>query len=262
MNGWDVKIFSKKRRSEMFGAQYLHRPILGLIEPEAEMLLRYKMKGRLEDYRGKVYGDNGNGPESDFEVSPMTFGKPHRVWDIRSAYYAAWNLYSDLIVDVPNIGPDFLGVAVFADGPPANDALDVSKFDLIVSTIPAPSLCYRPESHFFKSQKVWAIGDAPERGIFCPVKTPDFTVIYDATRDTGWYRASNVFGYRTAEWPEDRKPPLQTASEVIKPIKTSCDCFLNPKDHGFRLVRAGRYGEWKKGILAHHAFEKIEEIAK
>jgi len=63
--GWRVKLFSKKRRSEMFGAQYLHSPIPGLSDPDAFSLVEYVLQGSADDYRSKVYG-----PKSRVEVSP------------------------------------------------------------------------------------------------------------------------------------------------------------------------------------------------
>ena len=39
-----------------------------------------------------------------------------------------------------------------------------------------------------------------------------------------------------------------------KPIATNCDCFPN-------VIRAGRFGTWKKGVLTHDAmFNTLREL--
>lgn len=226
--GYDVTIFSKNRRSEMFGAQYLHAPIPGLDGADAPIDIQYTLIGTPEEYKHKVYGERSVG-----YVSPEKLLGQHRAWDIRRAYYDAWTSYSGLIKDT-TIDYDWL-------------ADEVGRYDLMVSTIPATSLCY--QGHYFASQDIWAIGDAPERGIFAPVLVANNSVVCDGTKERGWYRASNVFGYKTAEWPEGSKPPVSDVARVAKPIGTNCDCWA---EAGVR--RAGRYGEWNKGALSHSGY--------
>jgi hypothetical protein len=236
----------------MFGAQYLHTPIPGLTDGQEPVKISYKLLGSVEDYRRKVYG------KRPIEVSPESLEGEHEAWDIRRAYHRAWQMYGQDVVPIPDITPEFLGLLRWRRGgpevQPAN-VLQVGRYDLILSTIPANRLCYHQDEHSFPSQIVWAIGDAPERGIFCPIRSaPDNTVICSGERDTGWYRVSNVFGYFTAEWPEGKRPPISNVAPVEKPIGTDCDCFLTCwKDT--RFIRAGRYGPWTKGYLSHHAYE-------
>jgi hypothetical protein len=227
-----VTIFSKKRRSEMFGAQYLHRPIPGLSDFPAVHSIEYKLLGSVDEYRRKVYGDRA------VKVSPEMLPEVQDAWDIRSAYYKAWALYADRIQNV-EISPGWLGTV----GP---------QFDKLVSSLPSPVLCH-DESHKFNSESVWAIGDAPERGVFVPISVDRFTVLLNGHSDTGWYRASNVFGYQTVEWPAGRKPPIEGVAPVTKPISSDCDCFPN-------VVRVGRYGTWTKAVLVHTAFQIADKI--
>lgn len=230
--GWDVQIFSNKRRSEMFGAQYLHRPIPGLISATGGITVHYRLTGPVSGYRSKVYGTR-----SGVSVSPETVEEAHSAWDIREAYYNAWSMYADLI-EPTDISANWL--RSFYNG---------SDYNYLISTVPAPLLCSN-SAHSFDSQMVWAIGDAPERGIFCPVtEAKPFEVICNGWRDVGWYRNSNVFGYRTAEWGGARKPPLEGIAAVEKPLSTNCECLPE-------ITRLGRYGEWRKGVLSHEAYEK------
>lgn len=230
-----ISILSRKRRSEMFGAQYLHDPIPGLSEEEG-ISVRYSLQGRLEDYAAKVYG----GKVNPSITSPGVLGEEHTAWDIRKAYYHAWEVYQDRITDV-RIHPSMLPEII--DG-----------FDLVVSTIPARDICKDLLGHHkFEVQKVWAIGDAPERGVFCPITVPSFSIVCNGNPSPRWYRASNVFGYRTAEWPEGPKPPVDNVASVEKPISTNCDCWL-----GKNFMRAGRYGTWTKGVLSHQVYADIK----
>lgn len=237
--GWGVDIYSRKRRSEMFGAQYLHQAIDGLSASTDWVNLTYELRGTNEGYAQKVYGHQ----EVDF-VSPQQFLGGSVVWDIRAAYYRAWELYGTRVIDT-NITPAY--VKAMLDG----------EYRHVISSLPATNLCDNP-SHQFSAQRVWSMGDAPERGQFCPVTVMKNMVVCDGTPDTGWYRASNIFGYSTVEWPESRKPPIPGVAEVLKPIATTCTCY----DKWDKYVRVGRYGTWTKGTLSHHAFVTAQGLAE
>lgn len=232
----EVVIVGKKRKSEMYGAQYLHMPIRGY-SPDTGFEVKYLLLGSAEEYRRKVYGD------ARVSVSPEDLAENHEGWDIRSTYDRLWLRFSDRIQNV-----------VFNSGMEVNMYLEVIRanehiagVNHFISTIPAPLLCVNP-AHAFPSQNVWAIGDAPERGVFCPITQADLnTVLCSGTKDNSWYRTANILGYRTAEWPENKRPPLSDVSLVRKPINTNCDCL--PFVH-----RMGRYGKWQKGVLSHEAY--------
>lgn len=250
--GWEFDIFSKRRRSEIYGAQYLHSPIPGLPEDKGEV--RYVFDGgSVEDYLMKVYGSLP--PFGEVQWAQSTLSEdPRPAWDLRGAYHAAWDLYVDRIRDV-EISPAWLLGGCGADG------VSLSDYSVFISSVPADTLCRAPSRpdlvpHQFRSQRVWAIGDAPERGVFCPVSVPNGIITYNASRDVGWYRASNVFNYKTAEWPESRRPPIEGVAAVSKPLNTSCNCWL---DHP-RFIRVGRYGSWDKTQHVHHAYQRTLEL--
>lgn len=237
-SGWKVNIWSKKRRSEMYGAQYLHAPIHELAKRETTVT--YVLVGTEEQYRQKVYGER----IVDF-VSPQKLAGVHSAWDIRAAYYDAWDRYHNLVANCP-------AKLTFGDLHSWEREIR-SKYQLVISSIPARSLCGSP-SHFFGAQAAWAIGDAPERGIFAPFSVAANSVVCDGTRDRGWYRASNVFGYRTVEWPEGKRPPVEGATLIEKPISTNCDCLP-------WIERVGRYGTWSKGEFSHDAYYRSLRLA-
>lgn len=246
-NGWAVEIYSKSRKSHMFGAQYLHAPIPGLTQEDAEPVnLTYRLTGDLDGYRQKVYGLN------EVATSPELLDKEHLAWDIREAYDAAWERYGPLVND-KQVTPEFLGMHNFSDASAESwksDQLVMGAFDLVVNTIPLPALCY--QRHQFHSVMVWAMGDAPSHGQYVPYRPRPNTVECNGLPDTGWYRAANVFDHATMEWPWGKKPPLPGVAEVTKPLYSTCDCYQH--EYPVPFINLGRYGAWRKGILSHHAY--------
>lgn len=238
-NEWQVSILSRKRKSDMFGAQYLHKPIPGLTF-KSPRLLSYQLDGTLEGYAVKVYGGKVK-PEA---VSPASLVGEHHVWDIREAYDNAWDKFESRITDTTIERRQVIAA--------------LQGFDTVVSSIPLPPICLSPETHRFPFETIWAIGDAPERNQLCPVRVHPFTVECNGKENPSWYRASNIFGYCTAEWPEgDFKPPVEGIARVRKPLSNTCDCY---KDSG--LIRVGRFGTWTKGVLSHQAYEVARERAR
>lgn len=237
MWGHDIKIVSRKRKSEMYGAQYLHREIPDL-DCGRPALIDYVLQGTADGYRRKVYGPNYTG-----SVSVEDLEERHTGFNIRKAYDDLWDMYGQYVVDERIDGKDLV----------AGGKLAELGANLVISSIPLPLLCMKQEEHGFQSQEIWAIGDAPERGTFDPVKAaPTNSVVCNGEPDVGWYRSANVFGRSTTEWATRRKPPYEAVAQVVKPLKTNCDCHPD-------MMRIGRYGKWQKGVLAHTAFYDVEE---
>lgn len=231
--GYDVTIYSKCRKSEMYGAQYLHAPIPLLTPSDEEPVdLQYKLEGSAAEYREKVYGS------IPVKVSPEALTMHHQAWDIRAAYDAGWNMYSSIVTDTL-ITPEWMTSG------------ELDQYGTVVSSVPLPTLCEAKDAHEFHAARIWAMGDAPRRGQYAPYRPPVATVECDGTRDRGWYRASNIHGHVTVEWPYAKKPPLPGVAEVIKPIYSTCDCYMRKP---WRFVKVGRYGVWSKGVLSHQAY--------
>lgn len=233
ITGKTPAIASKPRKSELFGAQYLHGPIPGLEATKvAGTRIDYTLQGDTDSYRTKVYGELWHD-----KVSPEDLVGNHFAWDIRSAYDELWRRYGQDVID--------LQLQVRGEQDAQSIRSVAESVDLVVSSVPKPILCYNPQ-HVFSSQTIWAAGDAPERGRECPVRVHENTVVCNGNQEPSWYRASNVFGYATAEWPENSKPPV-SVSEVKKPLFNMCDCWPE-------IVHVGRYGTWEKGVLSHEAY--------
>ena len=230
--GAHVAIYSERRKSPLYGAQYLHAPIPGVTEREDRVTVDYLMRGAPEEYRSKVYGAMWDGT-----VSPEDLSERHEAWDIRNTYDRLWKMYHEYVMDVRL---DAAGLDMLHRN---------EEVDLIINTVPLNVLCR--STHSFESTQVWAAGDAPDLGVYvgdmyhCP---PD-TVICNGNESPAWYRMSRIFDHTTIEWPLHANPPVQTAAKVTKPTRHNCDCWP-------AMLKVGRYGSWEKGVLSHTAYNK------
>jgi hypothetical protein len=132
----------------------------------------------------------------------------------------------------------------------ASQSKVLSQYDHVVSTIPAPSVCEHPaftrsmSGHMFASHTVKAVGSV------MPYPVDANYVVCDGTSETDWYRNAVVFGYQTTEWPRKQRVDAVT---VRKPLFNECDC--HPE-----VIRLGRYGAWRKGILVHNVYEDAVKL--
>lgn len=230
--GIRVEIISNNRKSHMFGAQYLHKPIPGL-DPGEARTITYRLQGSIKEYRAKVYGMG-----TDVEVSPDTLEENHQAWDIRLAYNQLWDRYRNLI-RAENVTPSWM--------------MDNAMLRPMISSIPMPSICFG--NHVFTHADIFSAGEAPELGVWIPAiqDIPEDTVVCNGLAEPSWYRASRIFGRGTIEWPYLTEHGY--GAKVSKPITNSCDCWPN-------VLRVGRYGKWEKGVLVHHAYEEALEWLK
>lgn len=234
--GHDVSIVSANPRpSSMFGAQYLHAPIPKATDGSPRVYVSYKLEGSIEGYRRKVYGALG----ADLVLSPDALAESHSAWDIRYTYNRLWEMYGDRVsgwyVDANNI--DFIK----------------PEWDLIISSIPKISLCSSNFACNFKTVEVWASGEAPELGKRLDIECPDNTVICNGRDIPQWYRVSNIYGRKTIEWGFAEGVGLEETNGAVlvqKPISNNCECHDD-------ILYVGRYGKWKKGVLASDAFDTV-----
>jgi hypothetical protein len=244
--GYHVDIYSaagedgQPKKSELYGCQYLHESVpdsLPISIPLPPQQVAYGLVGSSTGYREKVYGRDYTGIVSPDEYGPT---EHHYAWDIRKVYDWLWGRWLDSIAPLSLSSaemPNFLGTSARR----------------IFATVPAPALCMN-EEHKFPYARIWAFGEAPGRR--SPIPVAPFTVVCNGDAGTGWYRAANVFGYTTVEWPAARKPPIDGVAPVFKPLMTDCDCW---QTRNRRVVRLGRFGQWRKGVLVHQAYREAQE---
>lgn len=246
---WDGKFALASKgpyQSALYGCQYLHRPLPLISPPEPETQVQYVLNGTKAGYRRKVYGAGYNGP-----VSVETFTGRHDAWDLRRAYSRLWKRY--IVEAGGEDGP--MPIVISPERLAGMSDVLRETYDMVISTVPAPNLCTKPDQHSFNSQRIFAIGDAPELSVSIPIELPDDNVICNGDPDVSWYRASRIFGHGTVEWSGEKKPPYEGVKAVDKPLWTDCDCFP-------WLHRLGRYGSWRKSVLVHDVFEQAELLMK
>lgn len=241
-NGWSIAIFSAKRKSQLYGSQYLHAALPGIHRPDDAEEVMYITRGTPEDYRRKTHGKAWDGV-----IAPEDFETNHKAWNIREAYDRLWQLYSDDVMPLE------------IDGNVANldAAVKLDRFDLVVSSLPRTVWTRgAPDSmEKFVSSRGWALGDAPEDGKFVPYRTPNNTIICDGTDEYSYNRLSKVFGYTTVEWPEHVTPPIPGVASITKPLRYVPGTG-QPAD---QFIHVGRYGTWTKGVLVTDAFDEVDK---
>lgn len=234
--GYRVSVFSVKQKSRTLGAQYIHEPIPGVTPSEPDGKVRFTYWGDSAVYARKVYGDPGA------ETSWGSFGGLMDAWSMTTVYDVLWELWEPHIKDKP-VKPEEIGLAL-------------GVFDHVISTIPLPTICRA--GHSFPYAHVWASARARREAF-------DNEIIYNGLPGDDWYRSSWLFGMGSTEWPGSCYDPASAGNAsagrdgalvpLRKPLRNDCDC-------NSRLIRAGRFGRWEKGVLAHHAYYETREALR
>lgn len=227
--GHDVQIFTKTHKpSPMGGSQYIHTDIQGVTPADPDGSVVFHKAGYAEGYAHKVYG-SPDAPTS---------------WDIfPTGSYPCWNL-SRVYERLHRRWLDKISI-VDIDRRWLDDFESIDMFGLTMSAIPANVLCTNPMHKFPYAEVGFEPHNHADRAL------GDNYIYYSGDERDPWYRSSYIFGrgfweYGINSLPTDRKRDIFLG---IKPLDTDCDC--RP-----RIVRVGRFGEWKKGKLVHHAFQK------
>lgn len=211
------------QKSRLSGATYLHEAIPNLTSIEPDDSVRFVKIGTKSGYALKVYGSN----YADCSWDKFDEGE-HPCWALQPVYDDLWARFHHITVP-QQIGPV-----------EAQDIVD--SFPLVISTISATALCC--EGHDFPRREIWITDDA------IPEVTSDPCILYDGRIGTPGqrYRSARIFGHDSTEYMQE----VAGSRAGIKPMATNCDCFPT-------ILRAGRWGEWKPGILVNHAFAKVSQ---
>jgi hypothetical protein len=226
--GRPLSVHSSPQKSQLGGAQYLHYSVPYLTPVEPERVITNRLTGTPDQYKYKVYGIDPMKVPTHVSAMEITDGEQIGVWDLSKAYNTLWDWFEGSI-NSATVTPQWLDE-------------HANEFELVISSVPAPALCRRPDIHRFTYQEVWV---DPNPALFLP----EDTIQYNGDNEPSWYRASNIGGTAGGtEWSANgRKPPLPGLVLIKKPITHNCDCFPD-------VFRVGRYGQWMKGVLTHDAF--------
>lgn len=253
VSGISFRIFSKKRKSFLFGSQYLHEPIPELIEESEGRPVRYINVGTPEEYRRKTHGKWWDGI-----IAPEDFETEHTAWNIREAYDRLWIKYGRGVNDAVVVDG-----ALLVDG--VNWMKEIAAHDLVISTVPRN--LWAVEGDEFRYSEGWALGDAPEHGVFVPYDLTDNTIICDGSAEVHYNRLSKVFGYTTVEWPAHTDmnvaaDGLPKPSKFIKPLAFVPSTIRENQTSNW--LHVGRFGAWRKAVLVtdawHDTNKALEEL--
>lgn len=206
-------------KSRIGGATYLHSAIPDVTRPEPDAMVRFTKVGTARVYALKVYGDPNH------RTSWEKFRSEHPGWALQPVYDDLWRRYSDRIIPMTvnhEVVKDFL-----------------TSHPMVISTIPPSSYCLNPE-HRFPSKPIWTLDHSmPE--------VDENEIVYDGRLSCAYYRSSKLFGFGSTEMTTN---VMGVARKGYKVMETDCDCFPD-------MMRVGRFGKWKPGVLVNHAFQEV-----
>jgi len=230
-SGYEIVLFSTMKKSTLHGAQYLTSLPDKLDFPVHEISV--EVQGTVAEYGEKIGG---------FDFPPRGSTR-EQVYDIRLMYDILWNQYCGKIIETTFTRHTF---------GPAVQVL-VEEFDIVFSSIPLADVCEN-KNHTFEKYQTFVSTDDPNLGTKSPVRPAEDTVIYAGGESPAWFRASNLFGYCSVEWPAlgRKKPPLSNVVMLDRPIRTDCTCFPS-------MVRIGHDGEWTQGVSPMDAYGKAKQ---
>jgi hypothetical protein len=226
--GCEATLYAPEIRDGFLGAQVLHRGIPGLTGVFADAVVHIAKWGQEPVYRQKVYGSvDLDGPTS---------------WDEYQGTLAVWNMteINRRLLEI------FRSKIVNRYVKPAHVPMILREYDAVINTAPAKVFCEYPGLHVFPDVQVTILlgaadGVAPNQ------------IVYNGTQHDSWYRSSRLFGFDSTEWGYTGDTE---AGHIRKPLWTDCNCHLSA-----RYFRAGRYGKWQKGVLAHDGYETGMEVS-
>lgn len=231
--GYEVVIMSKKAKSIIYGAQFLHQAIPGLTSREPDGEVTVVKIGNGQGYAKRVYGD----PETPTSWT-LIDETALPAWELQRAYDRAWDKFEPLITDIVLDAAEVQGMTAY--------------FPIVISTIPLWSICYG--KHMFSSVNIHVARRSFGRDVNTVVarrQLPDNYIIYNGDfAYKGWYRTSVIFGHGATEvaCSETPRHSIFEDSQVgFKVEGHDCDCHPN-------LHKVGRMGTWKRGVLTHHAY--------
>lgn len=221
--GLEPVVFSKDAEpSPRAAATFLHRAIPELTRDFPDDYIRFIKRGDAHGYAQKVYGD----PEAP--TSWAKFGEQAQpAWQLSPVYADLWDRYGGEVRECEITARRAVALA--------------EDFPAVINTAPAPAICFGDCD--FPSRQIW-IREGAEIG------TPRNSMVYSGSPLDAWYRSSDLFGVESAEYGHF----VRDARRGMKVLPTNCRCHPT-------IIRAGRWGTWRPGVLLHQAYEVAEANA-
>lgn len=227
-NGHRPHIFSIKHKSVVHDDMFLQKPLPGHHTPVSR--INYLGLGTREGYAAKLYDD----PQAPVSWDTVKWGVQDAWW-LAPIYDLLWDRFKSRIR--PGAVDGTVATVLTGD------------FPLVISTIPAIQLCQRMNEHLFVSKPVWlARSRSDHLGLG--------ELVYNGDPESKWYRYSFLNGWNCwefADLPLSADAPGTEIFPGAKLISNTCDC--HPRVH-----RVGRWAQYQRGILNHHAFEQTTSI--
>lgn len=232
--GHKVSVYSRLEKSVIRGAQVLHAPVEGLDNLSDPFDVNYHKIGDAEGYADKIYG-TPNAPTS-WETYPEG---PMQAWSLMIYYNHLWSQWEASIFDTEL---SYGQASAIAD-----------RHDMVFSTVPLPSIMRSPEWDIFIQQPV-NIMSKPM--VFNPGPWDGDWIEYDGS-ESPWYRRSMINGWYSEEYPEEVE--VAGTVRITKPLDVVGGDTTRKEIVPAGVTLVGRYGEWRKGRLVHHAQEAVQE---
>lgn len=231
--GMTPTIFSRKLKSEIGGAQYLHREIPG-VEAGDPFDIHYIYWGHEHVYADKVYGPG----MPHRSTSWKKHNRVSQAWSMQQAYEHLWFMYQSCIVET-EISYEWAWQLAYH-----------KAFSEILSTVPLPLITRRPQRFDFK--RAYVVITPSLSWLDEELDLPKHFILYNGLREWNWYRASRINGYEGTEWPGMVDEPKNGAKSLVisKPVGHN----VPPEESIPSIYKIGRYGKWKKGELVTNAY--------
>lgn len=235
-NGHEPVLYSRDPEQAHVNADmFLYRALPDLADQE-QFRLEIHRWGSRGGYAEKVYG------ERDAKVSwdELPFGTVVAWW-LKPTYDLLWERYKGAVqpLDVNGYVAQLL----------------LKQHPLVMSTLPAPAVCVDP-THAFSDKPTWLARYWDE---LADLQRHPNQMLYNGDVNYGskWFRYTCLNGWRTWEYAVVPPSSEVTSDTPILPgkkfLSNTCDCHP-------ALYRVGRWAQWKRGVLNHHAFEQATSI--
>jgi hypothetical protein len=239
----EVVLYGPSQKYRPAGARFYERKVPG-IDVEAFMV-KCEVAGSFDDYANKIEGPITiyNKPRPDFLA-----------YDYHTAYSVLFDKFKDHIV--PQLfNRESLETYPWFD------------FDFVINTMPRPTFYHPDEMGMFAASRQWRMDESIDDETMSYRTHGGVSnnhMIFDGTKQSSFYRISQLFTLMTVEWAYTHKPPIAGAYLEILPLGIARDAALTNITEGWHgtraLVHAGPMARWEPDRDISNVFLQVEEF--